>query len=158
MPMTAKPPLREYEVLFYSKSQEVVVKYIFANTEAEALEHWRSFYQSVHSNGTPPFYLREVVKDEFLHHESVVIALPNGTHWQIRIYPIACSHAQAHSEQYGGEIGRTLKEGTLPHFKKSKQHILDWVKKMGWAEIEKNAQPVKQYDYEKGLKQAKLVM
>lgn len=65
------------------------------------------------------------------------VEMPDGSLWDIPVDVIARSHAEHYAHEYGGDIERSLAEGTGPLFESDDYAIEDWAaNSMDWADVE----------------------
>jgi hypothetical protein len=69
----------------------------------------------------------------------------DGSCWTIPLSPVAAHHAKANAHAYGGDVARSLLEGTIPAFKAEPKKALSWIReKMGWDEVGPHARQIRQ--------------
>lgn len=70
-----------------------------------------------------------------------VVTMENGEKWSIPVSVIAQDRATYYAARdFGGDVGKSLKEDTAPLFSDDDYEIEDWAKNnMNWSDVEKHA-------------------
>lgn len=70
-----------------------------------------------------------------------VVTMENGEKWSVPVSMIAQDRATYYAAiDFGGDVGKSLKEDTIPLFSSDDYEIEDWAKNnMDWLDVEKHA-------------------
>ena len=83
-----------------------------------------------------------------------IVSMPDGSKWSVPVSLIANNHAIAHSDEFDGDVDRSLREGTIPLFEGDFFEVEKWAENnMAWSEVRDKAKMYKRscnLDYEYG--------
>ena len=79
--------------------------------------------------------------------KALVITFPNGDRFGVPIDVIARSRAAYYADEYGGDIGRSLAEDTLPLFDADPGEVIEWAAwEMNWSDVSARRLPAPESD------------
>lgn len=82
------------------------------------------------------------------------IEMPDKSLWRVPVDIIAKHRATFYSNEYDGNLEKSLKEDTLPFFDEDEFEIIDWARNnMNWSDFKGHAflHEHGEVDYQKGL-------
>lgn len=72
------------------------------------------------------------------------VTMPDGSVWAVPVEVIARNRATHYAHEFGGDVGRSLAEDTMPLFKADDYEIEDWAaNNMNWDDVQPHALRVK---------------
>lgn len=72
------------------------------------------------------------------------ITMSDGSIWAVPVGEIATNHADAHLDEFDGDLVKSLYESTLPEFEENKDTIIDWASgNMNWEDVRPFATRIK---------------
>lgn len=87
------------------------------------------------------------------HNRFLVVDMPDGSSWAVPVEIVARNRAANYSDEFDGDVERSLIEDTLPLFADSYE-VEDWAaNNMNWSDVSEFAKPVKptaKPDYQAG--------
>lgn len=70
----------------------------------------------------------------------LLVEFKDGSTWKIPVRRIALDRAEAHKEEFGGDVVRSLAEDTEPLFTADPEQVIDWfLGNMEWGDVENAA-------------------
>jgi len=81
------------------------------------------------------------------------IEMPDQSIWALPVSYIARNRAARYAHEFDGNIERSLKEDTVPHFEDDDYNITDWASNnMNWSDVEEHAEQISKgdVDYQEG--------
>lgn len=126
---------------------------IEAVSEDAACDIWDKEYANEGTNGLEHIY--EIVEHE-LFDKSLHVEMPDGHTYAIPVEIIARNRAEAYADEYGDDVGESLRADTIPLFMERNYNIRDWASNnMNWADVKAHARRIthdekQEYDFEDG--------
>lgn len=85
---------------------------------------------------------------------TLIVTMPDGSRWGVPVLTIARHRADHYKAEFGGSLGRSMDEDTLPLFVESPGEIADWAaNNMNWVDVRTVAHTVSTpdpVDYQEG--------
>ncbi|MCK4706136.1 MAG: hypothetical protein KAT90_11690 [Gammaproteobacteria bacterium] len=76
--------------------------------------------------------------------KKLVVTMPDGSKWAVSVMDIASHRAVFFAKDFGGDIKKSLKEGTEPLFESDSYEIRDWAaNNMNWDDVKVFAKRIK---------------
>lgn len=67
----------------------------------------------------------------------MTVEMPDGSKWGVPVAMIARSRAEHYASEFGGDVGASLAEDTVPLFEADDYEIQDWaVNNMNWSDFD----------------------
>ena len=82
----------------------------------------------------------------------LIVTMPDGSRWGIPVDVIARNRAESYADEFGGDVGRSLAEDTVPLFENGDE-VADWAaNNMNWEDVVLHASLVSpgSCDYQEG--------
>ena len=118
-----------------------------------ACEMWDKEHANDGTNGLDDIY--EIIEHE-LFNKSLHVEMPDGHTYAVPVEIIARNRAEAYADEYGDDVGESLREDTIPLFMERDYNIRDWASNnMNWDDVKAHARRLErdekqEYDYEDG--------
>lgn len=138
------------EIDHYFVNKELIIE---AKSEDAACEIWENEHANEGTNGLDDIY--EIIEHE-LFNKSLHVEMPDGHTYAIPVEIIARNRAEAYADEYGDDVGESLRADTIPLFMERNYNIRDWASNnMNWADVKAHARRIthdekQEYDFEDG--------